>query len=72
MQINVTAHIGDPCIFCGCPHDEVEIGPCPARLSEAMYGDAIKELEKCARGHSFHLERLEARAILDELMVCHF
>lgn len=23
------AHLGDPCRFCGTPHDEVEIGPCP-------------------------------------------
>jgi hypothetical protein len=22
-------HRGDPCIFCGTPHDEVEIGDCP-------------------------------------------
>lgn len=24
-------HQGDPCIFCGAPHDEVEIGDCPGR-----------------------------------------
>ncbi len=22
-------HFGDPCIYCGTPHDDVEIGPCP-------------------------------------------
>ena len=22
-------HQGDPCIFCGTPHDEVKVGPCP-------------------------------------------
>lgn len=27
-----TAHKGDPCIYCGTPHDEVEIGPCPERV----------------------------------------
>jgi len=66
-MINVTAHVGDPCIFCGVGHDDVESGPCPARQSEAMYGDAIQSLERCARGWSFKLERPEAKAILDEL-----
>ena len=26
-----TAHKGDPCIYCGTPHDEVGVGPCPGR-----------------------------------------
>lgn len=25
------AHIGDPCIYCGVPHDNVGIGDCPNR-----------------------------------------
>lgn len=24
-------HVGDPCIYCNLPHDEVKPGPCPAR-----------------------------------------
>lgn len=24
------AHKGDPCVYCGTPHDEVEPGDCPA------------------------------------------
>lgn len=24
-------HLGDPCIYCGTPHDDVKPGPCPAR-----------------------------------------
>ncbi len=24
------AHRGDPCVYCGTPHDDVAIGPCPA------------------------------------------
>lgn len=23
-------HKGDPCIYCGTPHDKVKVGPCPA------------------------------------------
>ena len=26
-----SAHLGDPCIFCGTAHDDVEPGPCPAQ-----------------------------------------
>lgn len=25
------AHFGDPCIYCGVPHDEVPVGPCKGR-----------------------------------------
>lgn len=28
------AHRGDPCIYCGTPHDEVEIGPCPEMVAQ--------------------------------------
>ena len=24
-------HLGDPCIYCGTPHDSVEIGDCPGK-----------------------------------------
>ena len=27
------AHKGEPCIYCGIPHDEVARGPCPARVN---------------------------------------
>ena len=30
-QKAVTAHYGDPCLYCGTPHDEVATGPCPSR-----------------------------------------
>tara|TARA_R100001463_G_scaffold50536_1_gene100863 strand:+ start:286 stop:621 length:336 start_codon:yes stop_codon:yes gene_type:complete len=36
-----TAHKGDPCIYCGTPHDDVKPGPCPARL---------KVVEKAVQG----------------------
>ena len=26
----LVAHEGDPCKYCGTPHDEVTVGPCPA------------------------------------------
>jgi len=29
-ELKELAHQGDPCVFCGTPHDEVEPGPCPA------------------------------------------
>lgn len=25
------AHVGDPCIYCGVPHDNVGVGDCPNR-----------------------------------------
>jgi hypothetical protein len=28
----VSSHLGDPCIHCGSPHDEVAVGPCPMSL----------------------------------------
>lgn len=28
------SHQGDPCIYCGKPHDEVGVGPCPGRISQ--------------------------------------
>ena len=30
----LNAHFGDPCAFCHTPHDDVQPGPCPARVSE--------------------------------------
>ena len=30
-EVAATAHFGDPCIYCGTPHDEVAPGPCPGR-----------------------------------------
>ena len=36
MQLNPDRpyHLGDPCIYCGTPHDDVESGPCPAHIKE--------------------------------------
>ena len=63
----LTAHRGDPCYWCGTPHDEVEPGPCPCAPSFAMVADALTELEKCSFGESFQLERLEAQVLLETL-----
>jgi len=30
------AHWGDPCRFCGTPHDEVEVGDCPGCVGEEV------------------------------------
>lgn len=30
-ETSLHAHMGDPCIYCHTPHDEVKPGPCPAR-----------------------------------------
>ena len=69
-MIDVIAHIGDPCIFCEIPHDDVQIGDCPGRQSLAMFLDAFRALESCACDEPFHLLPLEAQAILDELAAC--
>jgi len=63
----LTAHQGDPCYWCGTPHDEVEPGPCSCAPSFAMVADALTELEKCSFGEAFQLERLEAQALLETL-----
>lgn len=28
------SHIHDPCDYCGMPHDEVAVGPCPVRVED--------------------------------------
>ena len=28
-------HLGDPCVFCGTPWDEIEPGPCPGHIAPA-------------------------------------
>ena len=70
MQI-LTAHVGDPCIFCGETYDTIVVGPCPMRQSAPMYAQAKQELRRCAFGGSFDLLPGEALAILDELAACH-
>ena len=35
----LTAHLGDPCVFCGTPHDEIKSGPCRGHDRH----DAIRE-----------------------------
>jgi hypothetical protein len=32
--IPFTAHNGDPCQYCGKPHDEIKRGPCPKRVKQ--------------------------------------
>ena len=34
LQIGKFWHLGDPCIYCGTPHDKFEIGDCPAFTGE--------------------------------------
>ena len=63
----LTAHRGDPCQWCGIPHDEVPVGQCPCAPSNAMVVDALSELERCAFGEPFQLERPEVRALLEAL-----
>jgi len=58
-------HIGDPCIFCGQIMENVEIGPCPARQSDAMYRAGRLELSRCAARGEFNLLPLEALAIME-------
>lgn len=31
VNLGVRGHVGDPCIYCGTPHDNVSIGDCPGR-----------------------------------------
>lgn len=31
-ELKEVAHEGDPCKFCGTPHDLVEEGPCPRKM----------------------------------------
>lgn len=33
-----TAHLGDPCVYCGQRHDDVAPGPCPARVNGGKRG----------------------------------
>jgi hypothetical protein len=30
---SATAHYGDPCLYCNTAHDDVAVGPCPARAT---------------------------------------
>ena len=30
-DLGARAHVGDPCIYCHTPHDEVSVGDCPSR-----------------------------------------
>jgi len=39
-------HEGDPCKYCGTPHDEVPIGPCDARASEWAGHTVSRETKK--------------------------
>lgn len=49
-------HMGDPCVHCGSPHDEVRIGPCPGvKDRDDEYRDAWRE---AARAELAFLESL--------------
>jgi hypothetical protein len=64
----LTAHRGDPCVWCGTPHDDIEIGQCRAAPSTAMVADALTALEQASFGEPFQLEKLEAQALLEVLV----
>lgn len=32
----VTAHYGDPCVYCRVEHDDIASGPCPARVGNVV------------------------------------
>lgn len=51
------AHQGDPCIYCGKPHDEVGVGPCPGRTAR-WRGNDNKAQEKATKWDEL-LPRLE-------------
>ena len=44
-------HLGDPCVFCGTPHDDVAIGPCPATR------DQLRTQRDVALGDADYLRR---------------
>ena len=39
VPLSSVAHCGDPCKYCGVAHDNVPVGPCPARVSEEEPND---------------------------------
>ena len=45
------AHLGDPCVFCGTAHDDVEVGPCPGRNGNALRTELtrLRRIETAAR-----------------------
>lgn len=32
VLLSASEHHGDPCVYCGIPHDEVAVGDCPGRV----------------------------------------
>lgn len=44
-----TAHFGDPCIYCGTPHDTVAPGPCPSLVWVIANPEAAKGLAEGTR-----------------------
>lgn len=35
-------HQGDPCIKCGTPHDDVDVGPCPGGIQADQWDEALR------------------------------
>lgn len=54
------AHRGDPCRYCGTPHDEVAPGPCPARTPAPGEAQAAGDAAKAA----YHEWRMKNRVSL--------
>jgi len=52
-------HLGDPCVHCGLPQDEIGIGPCEVRVKVSPGNTEAQEL---AREHARELEHLQAIA----------
>ena len=49
------AHVGNPCIHCRTPHDDIAPGPCSGRIAELLaenkqLKDIVDELDKTADG----------------------
>ncbi len=47
----LTAHSGDPCVYCNTPHDDVGIGPCRGtrkvlRALIVRLDDALEDLQR--------------------------
>jgi hypothetical protein len=47
----VSGHLGDPCIHCGAPHDDVELGPCPKAGTIIASVRAVEHLKSALEKH---------------------
>ena len=66
-------HLGDPCVFCGTPCDEIEPGPCPGHIAPtddrlARHGAEVRaqERERCAAMCDEHALAIHCAAAIRE------